>query len=374
MAVHPASAKVAQNIFKGVMMKKIRTRRKNLVLGCLVVLIVLAGAWLIFGGRSLVKHTQWQAEASPSPWHSDTPLALSPDGKILARGGDPVRLYDTASGRLLLVLPTPNDSSIVRSLALSPKGDVVACARTSAPRKEPIVTSTEIFDAKTGARLADLDVAAASFAFSPDGTMLVTSSPKVEFWSVPAFKPLAAFPPPGIFGGDLAFSPDGKLLAIAQYTQVEIFDVKTLTSVAALPGPAVGTTSFFKVAFGSDGNTVIAAADRRNPPTKTSGVWAWDLASKKLKWHKDFGESMAQASMSADGQTLAIMLSGYEFLSPRAWIEVWDLHNHSKIGSQKGGRFFLCTFALSGDGTRLAMEFDPHMPRDPATIEIWKVE
>jgi hypothetical protein len=164
--------------------------------------------------------------------------------------------------------------------------------------------------------------------------------------------------------------------------EVQIIDVRTMTLVGTLPGPTAAPVSFVQVAFWPDGKTVVGVANWQKvegganwqKTSQSSGVWAWDLTSQQEKWHKEFGESMSKASFSGDGQTLAVMFSGYVLLSPQAWMEVWDLKTRRKIGSQKGSKFFLSTIALSADGKRLAIELDNHLPRDPSTIEIWKAE
>src|SRR5258705_4052068 len=130
--------------------------RKNQTIAGVLVLMVLAVAWLLFGGRSLVKDIQWEAEAPALKQSRANPLAFSPDRKMLVRGGDPVRLYDVASGKLLLTLPTPNDSSSVNCVGLSRNGDVVACTRHSDPYKEPTPTKAEFFNPTTRANLAGL--------------------------------------------------------------------------------------------------------------------------------------------------------------------------------------------------------------------------
>jgi WD40 repeat protein len=346
----------------------------------LIVLAVLAiglAVWAyLFGGRSLVKKHEWPTQAG------STPLAFGADRTTLVIGGDPVCLYHPASGKLKLSLPTPNDSSTVSVVAVSPQGDIVACARDWQPPKGPMACKAEFWDINTGAKLAELDVAARAFAFAPDGKMLVTASVNdpnlampqviVQFWSLPDFKPIGALPAMGLWSSALAFSPDGKLLAIGQQSLVEIFDVKTMTSVATLQGPKTGRCFFTAVAFLPDGKMVAGAAQWEKPPV-SSGVWVWDVGTKQQRWHREFEASMNDASFSADGQTLAVKFISYLW-GRSDWVEVWDVKARRKIDTLKMRQPFMASLTLAPDGKRLAVGFQSPGLNEPEPIGIWAIE
>jgi WD40 repeat protein len=117
-------------------------------------------------------------------------VAFSPDDKLLAAGGgdtdgysygsDEAELciFDVKTGKLVIQLE--GHKAIIRSLAFSAAGDVLASASAD--------NSVRLWDVETGQQLAILAVSGAtSVAFSPDGTLLATA--RIEdglgIWAVP---------------------------------------------------------------------------------------------------------------------------------------------------------------------------------------------
>src|SRR5580704_1650530 len=79
---------------------------------------------------------------------------------------------------------------------------------------------------------------------------------------------------PQIF--DLAYSPDGKLLALAGYEEVRLVDAATKQELAKLTGPA-GTVR--AIAFSRDGKLLAAAGGL---PARSGEVLIWDVEQRKL--------------------------------------------------------------------------------------------
>jgi eukaryotic-like serine/threonine-protein kinase len=158
-----------------------------------------------------------------------TKLAISASGQRIAvawTDGGGITVHDAASGALL---ETFKDSPF----ALSPDGRSLARCENSEIVLLPI--------ASTDSRIVlGRSVGASTLAFSPDGAMLASFfGPTTVLWDVAK---RAQF---GTLRGhrerilDLAFSPDGEWIATASldYT-ARIWETRTGQSVATLPGPA----------------------------------------------------------------------------------------------------------------------------------------
>ncbi|HTX78771.1 MAG TPA: hypothetical protein VMC62_03845, partial [Longilinea sp.] len=100
-------------------------------------------------------------------------------------------------------------------------------------------------------------------AISPDGKSLATSSagtlngqlvPLIFLWDTTSGDSIAKLPP-ATSAGQIAFSPDGSLLAAADGNAIDLWDVSTQQLVAQLTGP---TDSVYDVAFSPDGSTLVS--------------------------------------------------------------------------------------------------------------------
>jgi WD40 repeat protein len=99
------------------------------------------------------------------------------------------------------------------------------------------------------------------------------SPPAPSAASLPKIEPRAPVKPQ-IF--DLAYSPDGKLLALASYQEVRLLDATNQQQLAKLTGPA---NTVRAVAFSRDGKFLAAAGGL---PARSSEVLIWDVEQRKL--------------------------------------------------------------------------------------------
>jgi WD40 repeat protein len=100
-------------------------------------------------------------------------------------------------------------------------------------------------------------------ALSPDGKILATTAagslngqlvPLVYLWNAANGNAIAKLPPTSS-SGQIAFSPDGDLLAAADGKTIDLWNVDTQQLVVQLTGP---TDSVYDVAFSPDGSTLVS--------------------------------------------------------------------------------------------------------------------
>ncbi len=191
-------------------------------------------------------------------------VAYAPDGKTLAEGngkGD-IHLLDLATGHWLTALY--RETAVYQS--------------TSTPNQE------------------NLD----QVVISPTGQTLVAADDlgNVYVWNLSGGAPVVvtgAATTSHASGAKVAFSPDGKTLAIAGEHGVLLWDVAAHAVTATLTGPG---TSPEAVAFAPDGKT-LAAGDRNGD------IYLWNLATRQAVTVKGSVTDWGGLRFSPDGRTLA---------------------------------------------------------------------
>jgi uncharacterized protein with WD repeat len=158
---------------------------------------------------------------------------------------------------------------------------------------------------------------------------------------------------PQIF--DLAYSPDGKLLALAGYQEVRLVDPATKQELAALKGHA-GTVR--SIAFSRDGKLLAAAGGL---PARSGEVLIWDVEQRKLL-HTIHGHSdcIYGVAFSPDGQSIAT--ASYDKL-----VKLFDIASEKEIRTYKDHIDAVYAVAFTPDGKRLVSGAADR------TIKIWNV-
>jgi WD40 repeat protein len=158
---------------------------------------------------------------------------------------------------------------------------------------------------------------------------------------------------PQIF--DLAYSADGKLLALAGYREVRLMDTATKQQLATLSGHAGGVRA---VAFSRDGRLLAAAGGL---PARSGEVLIWNVAERKLL-HTLHGHSdcIYGVAFSPDGQTIAT--ASYDKL-----VKLWDVTTEKEIRTYRDHIDAVYAVAFTPDGKRLVSGAADR------TVKIWNV-
>jgi WD40 repeat protein len=274
-----------------------------------------------------------------------TGLAFSPDGKLLAAGGGqnkPTYVWDITAGRRT-ALTDPSAAGIT-AVAISPNGKFLADADSNntvflwnlatskligplidtraggypygvafSPDSKLLATGeasnqTDLWDVATGKLIKVLKDASpnSGLAFSPDGTLLAAAGRPAFLWDVATGRRHAAlYGPGGRQAVDVAFSPDGKVLASADAVGTAyLWDVATGSLIATLPAPYQNpdaNQNLNWVTFSPDGSLVVIA-------DANGHAYLWNAATHKLvgTFTDPSGAQVEGVAFRPDGRVLAV--------------------------------------------------------------------
>jgi WD40 repeat protein len=309
-------------------------------------------------------------------------MAMSPDGKTLALGGhdlkETITLWDVAIGKRRIGFSA---GGYLNALVWSPDSQALASAR---------VLQVTLWDAATGRRRVDLEGSpagqeTAALAWSPDGKLFagigVGEQGKWTLWDTHTGRRRAEYPVTDPFGEkSVAWSPDGRSLAVCNGLDAVIWDPATGTRRTTLPkvrGPLIWDQNGRTLAAGSayfplhtavlwNGTTFeprVYLSPRTAPVLSGSVRWSRDgrrLAFGSIEgagaaasvWNVSVGKQIAAffddsvnaLAWSPDGETLAAATGDFVTL-------LWDVHTATvRARLPEGGRLL----AWSRDSQRLA--------------------
>jgi RNA polymerase sigma factor (sigma-70 family) len=296
-------------------------------------------------------------------------LALSPDGKTLAcstylvKPGAPGKLVfiDVARGTVRRSIALEAGKSVFR-LTFSADGSTLAvhCTGNSV---DYTGNSVDVWDVKT-------HTVRFSFAFksnghplvglSPDGRTLATvvhGEKQVRFWDVRAKKELEPlpfepgwsrrFPDVGVY--DVAFSQDGKFLAVTYQMETGVWDLAARKEVRRLKGNGPGLS--YPV-FSRDGKK-LAAADGR-------AVDMWDLTTGKPCHDFGHGYAIDAVAFSPDGRTI---VTGATYSDHD--VRSWDAITGKIKGRWRGHKGGIEAIVYAPDGKLVASS------SEDGTVRLW---
>ena len=256
-------------------------------------------------------------------------LAFDPNGKLLASGSrdGSVKVWDVTSGRELRTLTNYTPPPV--AVAFSPAGGLLATAGNS---------SVDLWDVNTWRKIRTItsDDGLRSIAFSPDGTLIATaglegrfdySHPElarfsVKLWDVSTGREIRSLARQSGAVISVAFSPDGHLLASGG-KELQLWDVSTGNEIYSLTGHSGLVES---VSFSADGHQLVSASS-------DTTVKLWDVSTGREvrslpAGHDNFANCIA---LSPDGHLLASVSE-----QDTAAVEFWDVTTGKDLGGLFG--------------------------------------
>jgi WD40 repeat protein len=233
-------------------------------------------------------------------WNNATPLAITPDGRLLSSGGAgedgeyvSAKTWELHTGRELKTLPALFGS-------FSPDG------RWGASLEYRQGTHVNLWDIAAGRRVRTIDMPgfqASRVAFTPDGSRILAAGQngsEIKFFEVATSKQVQSLPI-AAGAGVIAFSGDGKWLAVPSGSSVAIWDLVAGRELQTLAGQLAAQD----LAFSPDGKLLITAGE---------ALGVWDVASGKLI--RTVPGAAQSLILSKDGRWLAA--------NPKGNLEIWD--------------------------------------------------
>ena len=273
-------------------------------------------------------------------------LAISPDGKHVATAArdGAVGVWDLATGALVRVLDAGTDP--ILAVAYSPDGKTIVTANGNATADAGVI---RVWDVAKGAVLYAIEIGsiANDVAFSPDGKLIASCSSKdgAALWDAETGNLAAPLGDPVEDADRLQFSADGSLVWVRSGKEVHVYAAPSGALVATLSGHE---RSILGTAFSHSGALIATAS-----VDGTMRVWDARTGAEKAKLaaEKGSGYSLQLAfhavAWSPDDRLLAVgAKDGSVRLADAASGAV--LHTLSHHSSQIEG------LAFSPDGARVA--------------------
>jgi RNA polymerase sigma factor (sigma-70 family) len=237
------------------------------------------------------------------------PFAVSPDGTTLAvieyaRPDRPkIGLWELRTGKQVRSLDLPVsrnagfDLKLGSILCYAPDGNSLAMTRGGTFLVLDVATG------KVKTSFGEGRAAVYSLAYSPDGKTLAvaTHNPALQLWDIASGKMIRGIgDPEKSHAGAVAFSADGKMLAAGGWDRIVLHDPGTGKELKRLEAPMQAVNG---VAFTPDGTTLVSGA-------QNGGIRIWDVAGGSIRFTCHPGMIGRSMALSPDGATAAMGTGG----------------------------------------------------------------
>ena len=267
----------------------------------------------LFSGTVQLRNvaTGQQSRSFPGPDAIDS-LALSPDSQMLVTGGLTARLWDLATGRQIRAFSAGSD--VVGSVAFSPDGKILATGDADG--------TARLWNPDTGRQIGSSFTgvgAVESVAFSPDGkTLAIGGNDGTVLWNLGTGRQVSSFTSLGAVES-VAFSPDGKTLATGDNDgTARVWDLAADRQIGRFAASQVGRSSVDEevlggsVAFSPDGKTLAIGGTMLSISATgvisggVGSVELWNLATgQQLRTLPVGSDAVYSVAFSRDGKMLA---------------------------------------------------------------------
>lgn len=311
---------------------------------------------------------------------SITALNFSPDGRLLATGGENKRAYlwEMPTGQLKASLP---GGQYVGDMTFSPDGRLLATWSF-----EKTIRLWETQSGRLKAALVVKKGMVSSVAFSPDARTVATASlneHSIRLWDAETGQPQAILNRENecdyggyVSIGDVVFSPDGRTLIASGDYNICLWDTASWQMVkASLPDPHLKTQQTKIIKHGkwedqqrtfSHNDTIyrmILSPDGRTLATGSRDFTAklWDAATWQFKQRMQHSGRVITLAFSRDGRTLA---TG----SDDTTAKLWDVET-GKLKAILEHRGTVWSIDFSPDGKLLATSAD-----NDHAVKLWDAQ
>ena len=311
---------------------------------------------LITGGQDV---TFWDISSGKNRViHEFDRIAVDPHGKTVALYSfsmQQVKLLDVASTKELSTVKTPNISSLLVPVALSPDGKLLAVLATYGSG-ETLDGRLHLWNLQSGETQQIGEFEDLSVFFSPDGKTLVVGSEDgyVRLWDITSKTEQARF-----YGNTgrvyaVSFQPDGTILAASKdHKLIQVWDATPKAESIKTSGSSVANLSF------SPDSKLVAAGDVTGRVT----IWNAGTQSEVAELWRNT-DPITSVAFSSDSKTVSFRVGDDT-------LKLWGIDAEEVVKTISGiekNVFAGTTTLISPDGDMIAVAVDTD------TIQFWEVK
>ncbi len=286
---------------------------------------------------------------------SDASLALSPDGKTLASGGEggAIQLWDYSTGTLIQTLD--GNISEVDWMRFWPGSRYLLNSSFS---------RLQAHDLKTGERLPISDKLGICYdvALSPDRRTIAVRNEYsvVSVWDFLSGKMKGELEDVGVHLGSMVYSHDGLLIAAPWEDGLYIWNAETLRVKHRISIPGRSRASRSPIAFLPDNQSMARVRFRYEYGDGTGTAEIWDVKTGKMT--SSFGGDFEIAKFSPDGRRL-LTVNGNDVVT------LWELETERILRTNRRDSFVASDRQFfSEDSSKLVVGYDSNQ------AQIWDAE